>query len=319
MRTLEGKHVLVTGGAGFIGSHLIDRIILERPSGITVVSDFSLGSENNLASARTAFPALKVIKGDVADWNSLSSIQHPEVIFNLSVIPLMASLTRPEETTERNIQMAINIARLQRYDRSTLIHISSSEVYGTAQEVPMSESHPLRPETPYAASKAAADHIVLSYQRTFNLDTVIVRPFNQYGPRQNNGKYAAIVPAVTTAMLLGKDVHVSGTGTQTRDFTHVCDTVEGIVMLHNKAEPGTVANIASEAETSMNVLVAKLAVLTEYTGSVRRSTTDRPADVRRHLGDASLLRRMGWSPQISLDNGLKETVGWYRAKLDHGL
>src|SRR3989338_9724690 len=195
---LRSKTVVVTGGAGFIGSHLVDRIIDENPEKIFVLSNYFLGKQSNLSEAISRFKNLEIVKIDVGDHELVKHFfenNNVDVVFNLAVIPLPTSLELPSWTFSKNVNITSNICEMARQDKfKTLIHFSSSEVYGTSRYAPMDEKHPLEAETPYAASKVASDSLVLSYNRTFNIDCSIVRPFKNYGPRQNAGKYAAIIP-----------------------------------------------------------------------------------------------------------------------------
>ena len=197
---LSGRSLLVTGGAGFIGSHLTDRLLREQPGNLVVVDNLWLGKLANLESAFAAFPGLKFYQTDITNVRALRDIlrrEEVEIVFDLATIPLPASLVRPKWSARTIYDMALTLCELGRqgYYR-TLIHCSSSEVYGTAKYVPMDEDHPLLVRTPYAAAKAAADLLVQSYQHTFGLDATIIRPFNNYGPRQNDANYAGIIPIV---------------------------------------------------------------------------------------------------------------------------
>jgi UDP-glucose 4-epimerase len=198
---------------------------------------------------------------------------------------------------------------------ATLIHFSSSEAYGSAAYVPMDEAHPSNPSTPYAASKVASDHVVLSYWHTFGLDAAIVRPFNNFGPRQNAGTYAGIIPIVVGRAMRGEPIEIYGDGEQTRDFVFVRDTADAAVAVF--ANPGTrgrIINIASGEEVSVNVLVRELLdVLGAEVPVVH--VAPRAGDVRRHLASIDLARDLiGYAPATSLRQGLVETVGWYRAQ-----
>jgi len=178
--SLKNKSVLVTGGAGFIGSHLVDRLVREEPERITVVDNLFLGKESNLNDARASFPGLRFYRQDASDYEKMSEILEREgvqVIFNLAVIPLPASLTRPRWSFEQNLDIALTICELAREELfDTLVHFSSSEAYGTSEYAPMDEKHPLNGTTPYAASKAACDQLIFSYCRTFGMDASIIRP-----------------------------------------------------------------------------------------------------------------------------------------------
>lgn len=317
--SLAGASVLVLGGAGFIGSHLVDRLAAEGPRRVSVVDNLFLGSEGNLSHARDRLgDALRVHRLDGTDADAMAGVlreDETEVVFNLAVVPLPASLERPRWSVEQNVALALvacELGRLGLY--RTLVHFSSSEAYGSAAYVPMDESHPPVPSTPYAASKLAGDHVVLSYAHTFGLDASIIRPFNNFGPRQNAGSYAGIIPIVVGRVRDGQPIEIFGDGEQTRDFVFVRDTADAAVRVY--AEPATagrVVNVASGREVSMNELVA---LLLEALGSdiEVRHVEPRAGDVRRHWASVDLARELiGYRPRVSLREGLAETVAWYRS------
>jgi UDP-glucose 4-epimerase len=314
---LADKHVMVTGGAGFIGSHLVDRIIQEQPASLVVVDNFFLGHEANLTAARQQFPALKLFRLDASDLASMHQVvvrEQIEVVFDLAVIPLPTSLQYPVWTVETNIKIATVFCELARWGLiKTLIHCSSSEAYGTAQYVPMDEAHPQKAITPYAASKAAADQIVLSYWRTFGIDAAIVRPFNTYGPRQNPGTYAGIIPIVTRRVKAGQPIEIHGSGEQTRDFIFVRDTADAFVRVYEQeAARGQVLNVATGVEISINRLVSELLEVMNAPGHSLLHTAPRPGDVLRHCGDISLFHRLtGGQPPPINPAALAETIAWY--------
>jgi len=319
--SLSGKKVLVTGGAGFIGSHLCDRIVLDNPDELVVIDNLFLGRESNIEKARTTCHRLVFYKESVADPVKLRGIlksHQPDVIFNLSVVPLPKSLEMPGWSSDENWKMTLNLCECWREGIfETLVHFSSSEVYGTALVVPMTEAHPLMPHTPYAASKAATDHLVFSYMTTFNLDAVVLRPFNNYGPRQNKEGYAGLIPIVIDRVLKNEMIEIYGDGMQTRDFIFVEDTADATVRAYqNRKAHGKMYNLCSGMETSVNTIVSKILTITSSKVSVRH-TEMRPGDISRHCGDASLAREtLGFTPRCDLDLGLKRTVEWYRSQ--HG-
>ncbi|NOX63543.1 MAG: NAD-dependent epimerase/dehydratase family protein [Chloroflexi bacterium] len=321
---LRGKNLLVTGGAGFIGSHLVDRLILEEPAALVVVDNLWLGRLSNLESARAAYPALKFYRVDVAKARAMKNIlekEHIDVVFDLATIPLPASLTRPKWSARQIYEMALDICELGRlgyYDR--LIHCSSSEVYGSAAYVPMDEEHPLLARTPYAAAKAAADLLVRSYQDTFGLKAMIVRPFNNYGPRQNDKNYAGVIPIVIRRILAGKAPIIYGDGEQTRDYSFVTDVADGIARLaQTDAALGQVVNIASGQEISVNRLVRGIAAAMNYDGPIEYAA-ERPGDVRRHLAAIDRARALiDYKPLTPLEIGLKRTVEWYLGQIEHSV
>lgn len=319
--TLAGKNVLVTGGAGFIGSHLVERIIAEHPARLVVVDNFFLGKESNLAAAQAAYSGLKVYRQDAAAFDAMAAIVASEsidVLFNLAIVPLPASLVNPRWTVDVNVALATvpsELLRLGYYQ--TLIHFSSSEAYGSAGYVPMDEEHPCLPSTPYAASKLAGDYVVLSYRETYGIDAAILRPFNNYGPRQNAGAYAGILPIVVGNALRGEPIRIFGDGEQTRDFVFVRDTADAAIGVYQSgATRGRIINIASGEETTINVLVEELLSGLGVDVPIMYEPA-RPGDVRRHCGGIELARRLiDYKPKTSLSDGLRETVGWYRSSLD---
>lgn len=236
-----------------------------------------------------------------------------DVVFDLATIPLPISIVRPRWSAERIAKMATVIAELgRRAAYGTLVHCSSSEVYGTAVEIPMSETHPLNVETPYAAGKAAADLIVRSYWETFELDAAIVRPFNTYGPRQNEGAYGGLIPMTLRRIRAGEPPVILGDGEQTRDFTYVGDTVDGIVeTFRSPRSRRRVMNLGTGRETSVNEVVHFLCEIVGYRGAPVRLPA-RPGDVRRHRSDASLAKELiDYRPRVGIEEGLRRTAEWY--------
>ena len=318
-RSLSGKSVMVTGGAGFIGSHLCDRIARAKPSRLVIVDDFSLGKVRNIDLLKDD-PKVRVCRQDARDLAGIREIledERVEVVFNLAVIPLPMSLKLPLETVLTNVTITANVCELQRKRKfETLVHCSSSEAYGTALYVPMDEEHPEKPLTPYAASKIACDQVAVSYFKTFGLDISIARPFNSYGPRQNELSYAGVIPLTIERILRGKPPVLFGDGRQTRDYTYVADTVEGILGVYSCEDAkGRIINIASGREVTILTLIEKIAKIMGHKGEIVRKAP-RPGDVRRHKGDISLAKKLfGYSPKTSFDEGLKKTVDWYSHEL----
>jgi len=318
MGLTNGK-ILVIGGAGFIGSHLIDRLIREKPSSLIVVDNFFLGEDKirNLAEAKSAFPALKVYNQDASKLQTMKKIlkdEDIEIVFNLAVVCLPASLVRPKWVHDTNVTITSTFCELLRKDCfGTLIHFSSSEAYGDAKQVPMDESHPLKPTTPYGASKIASDHLVLSYYKTFGIDVSIVRPFNTYGPRQNEGTYAGVIPLTIKRILKGESPVIYGDGLQTRDYTYVTDVADAAVKVyHTKSTRGKILNIASAKEISIKDLVSKIAKLMNCKKPI---VYDKPrsGDVHRFIGSNSLAKKLiNYEPKVDFKDGLRHTIDWYR-------
>jgi len=316
---LNNKSILVAGGAGFIGSHLVDRLIDEKPENLVVVDNFYLGEDKirNLSSAKSRFPSLKVYREDAAKMRLMKKNlknESIEVVFNLAAICLPASLIKPKWTYDTNVAIVSNLCELLRKDYfKTLIHFSSSEAYGDAEQVPMDESHPLKPTTPYGASKIASDHLILSYYKTFDIDVSIVRPFNTYGPRQNEGTYAGVIPLTIRRILRGESPVIYGDGLQTRDYTYVTDVADAAVKVYQaKSTRGKVLNIASAKEISIKDLISKIAKLMNCKKPVIYDK-QRPGDVRRFIGSNSLAKKIiNYKPKVDFEEGLRRTINWYR-------
>lgn len=319
---LRGKSVLVSGGAGFIGSHLVDRLIEEEPARLTVVDNFFLGRERNLELARTSRPDLDIKRLDAADLAAMQDVaveRDIDVVFDLAVVPLPTSLTYPVWTIQTNVGIATTFCELARRGLiDTLVHCSSSEAYGSARHVPMDEEHPHDAITPYAASKSAADAIVTSYVKTFGIDATIVRPFNNFGPRQNLGSYAGIIPIVVQRVKQGLPIEIHGDGEQTRDFIFVRETAEMLVRAFaNSQTRGTVVNVATGIETSVNQLVTALLDVMDAQNHEVVHTQERPGDVRRHCADVTRARELlSYVPHVISTEQLRETVGYYLAEFD---
>jgi len=318
--TLNSKSILVIGGAGFIGSHLVDRLIDERPEKLVVVDNFYFGKDKmrNLSSAKTRLPSLKVYNQDAAKMRSMRQIlknENIDVVFNLAVICLPVSLTRPKWTYDTNSAISSTLCELLRRDcYKTLVHFSSSEAYGDAEQIPMDENHSLRPTTPYGASKIASDHLVLSYIRTFDVDASIIRPFNAYGPRQNEGSYAGVIPLTIGRILEGESPMIHGDGLQTRDYTYVTDTADAAVKIYYaKSTRGRILNIASGKEMSIKNLISKIAELMNCSKPIIYAAP-RPGDVRRFIGSNALAKKLiNYEPKVDFNGGLRLTIDWYRS------
>lgn len=315
---VPGSRVLVTGGAGFLGSYVVECLLDEGATRVVVVDDFSLGRRENLVNVADS-PGLDVIELDCSDMDGLRAVCEAEAgfdaCFNLAVIPLPASLEEPRRTTDANVAMTTSVCELGRVGLfRRLVQFSSSEVYGTACTAPMAEDHPLHPHTPYAASKAATDHIALSYWITFRLPTTVVRPFNAYGPRQNDKAYAGLIPQVVRDVEAGRTVTIHGDGEQTRDYTHARDVARSTLRLaeHDDAL-GRAFNTGSGSEHTVNSLVSSLLrALGEAEWPVVHGPP-RLGDVRRLVADVSAARELvGFETSVDLDEGLAETVAWYR-------
>lgn len=319
--TLRNKRFLVVGGAGFIGSWIVNKIMLHEPEKTLIIDNLFSGKMENLINAKHKVgDKLKIYKKDATDYKTLKEIFAREgdidVVFNLAVKPLFVSFIDPAGVFWTSVKIALNLLEIQRQGMfKTLIHFSSSETYGTAEYVPMDENHPLRPTTPYGAGKAAADHLTMSYYKSYGNDVAIIRPFNNFGPRQNEKTYAAVIPTAILKILNGEPPVIFGDGNQTRDFIYVEDTAEAAIKVYEtKATRGKILNIGRSKETSINELVTMIMKTMDCKSHI---LYDKPrvGDVRRHCADISLAKTLiGFNPKTSLEQGLKKTVAWYTSK-----
>jgi UDP-glucose 4-epimerase len=316
--SLNGRTVLVTGGAGFIGSHLVDRLLAEGAAHVVVIDNLFLGSEANLAEA-LASGKVTFYRDDAEIASSLDYIfdRHDiDVVFNLATKALNYSFINPANAFDTNVKVALNLLELQRRGRfATLCHFSTSEVYGTAVYEPMDEAHPRNPTTTYAAGKAAADLAVESWVRMFDLDAFIVRPFNNYGPRQNHqGLLAGVIPITAVRVLTGGQPEIHGDGTQSRDFIYVTDTVDAVVKLFGVLPAGESVNISTDNQVSITELITRICAHYGYTGEIVRKDA-RPADVQCHNASNAKVKELIAYQLTDFDTGLADTLEWYRDRI----
>lgn len=315
--TVKNKNILVTGGAGFIGSHLVDRLILEGARQVVVVDNLFLGNERYLTGALAQGA---VFYRDDAEFSGTLEyiIQNHKIdmVFNCATKALNYSFINPRNACDTNTTVVLNLLELQRKQAfGSLCHFSSSEAYGTAVYEPMDEQHPLNPTTTYAAGKAAADIILQSYVRMFGVDAFIVRPFNNYGPRQNyEGPLAAVIPLTVRRVLSGEPPEIHGNGEQSRDFIYVMDTVDAVLRACEKMAPGEIVNISVANKIKIGDLIRTIAELMDYRGGIVYREA-RGSDVYCHAGSNERLRSLIQLDLTSLEDGLKMTIDWYRREL----
>lgn len=316
---MKYKRFLVVGGAGFVGSHLVDTLVAHGAEKVVVVDNMFLGKIENVAQAAK--------KGDVTvyreDARYLTAVENiverekPEAVFNLAVKCLPYGLVDPEGSFMTGVEIAHNLANLLRKNKyERLLHFSSSEAYGTAINVPMNEDHPLDPTTPYGAGKAAADLLLLSYHKLFDLEISIIRPFNMYGERQNMEAYAAVIPLTIWRILKGQQPVIEGDGLQTRDLTYVKDIVEAsLKMLECDEAIGKVVNVGQGKEMDIKTVISVICDALNYPFDRVEHRPPRPSDVRRLHADINLAKKMlGYQPTTSFEKGIKLTILWFKSQ-----
>lgn len=317
MPSIKGKKILVTGGAGFIGSHLCDELLMNGAEKVVCIDNFFLGKMDNIADA-SKHNNFVLYRDDVRHFGVMQSVMEKEnidVVFNMATIALNYSFFNPFDAYMVNVEIANVLLELLRVGAyKTLIHTSSSEAYGTAQYSPMDENHPTDPTTPYAAGKAAADMMVHSFSKVLDLDISVIRPFNNYGPRQNaDGPLAGIIPATAKRIKNGKKPVINGDGEQTRDFIYVKDTVRGLILSYEKEESrGKIINLGSGIDMTMNSLIKGICEYMGYKGEWEHKE-ERTSDVRNLCANIDRAKEvLGFEPQIKFEDGIKETLDWYK-------
>lgn len=314
--------IFVTGADGFIGSHLIEALVKREYDVRCLVLYNSFNSWGWLDSCETQLKRnLDVVLGDIRDPHGMkNAIKGCDVIIHLAaLIAIPYSYRSPASYIETNINGTLNVLQAGRdLDVDQIIHTSTSEVYGTAQYIPIDESHPLNAQSPYAASKIAADQLALSFHRSFDTPVSIIRPFNTYGPRQSA---RAVIPSIIKQLLNNTETISLGSLTPTRDFTFVSDTAAGFISaIGNDKTVGTVTNLGSAFEVSIGE-TAK--IISELAGQNATILTDekrlRPkaSEVDRLFACCSKAEStMGWAPKYSgaagFRKGLGETLTWFR-------
>jgi NAD dependent epimerase/dehydratase len=311
----NGRRVLVTGGEGFIGSTLVERLVREGADVRALVHYNPFGRAGWLDPE--VHREVRVLPGDVRDAERVfTAVDGCEVVFHLAaLIGIPYSYLAPESYVQVNVTGTHHVARAcLRAGVARMVHTSTSETYGTARTVPISEEHPLQPQSPYSASKIGGDMMALSFFHAFELPVAVVRPFNTYGPRQST---RAVIPTILSQLHAGAAEIQLGTTTPTRDFNYVDDTVAGFLAVAAcDRAVGEVVNIGSGREISIGDLVR---LLIDITGSTATVATDparlRPAgsEVERLLCDNTRAREWaGWEPQVPLEEGLRRTSDWVR-------
>ncbi|OGD48231.1 hypothetical protein A3K79_07200 [Candidatus Bathyarchaeota archaeon RBG_13_46_16b] len=320
---MKYRKLLVVGGAGFVGSHVVDALVKHGAEKIVVVDNMFLGKMENLNEAIQKGNVI-VYKEDARYLTALENIierEKPEGVFNLAVKCLPYGFIDPEGAFMTGVEIAHNLANILRKKKfERLLHFSSSEAYGTAvkERVPMDENHPLDPNSPYGAGKAAADLLLLSYYKLFNLEISIIRPFNFYGERQNMEAYAAVIPVTIWRILNGERPILEGDGLQSRDFTYVKDGAEvAVKMMDCDKAVGRVVNVGQGKEIDIKTVISMICDALDYPFDKVERKPPRPSDIRRLHADITLAKKMlGYSPKTGFNEGIELTIDWFRSKME---
>ena len=309
---LRAKSVLVTGGAGFIGSHLVQSLV-DRGAEVTVIDDLSTGSIANLDGCRSA---IDFIEGDCCEPDVAAHVADSDLVLHLAVRNVRASIRDPKENFRVNAGGTLELLEAMRHGRrGRFVYVSSSEIYGTAVAGEFSEETLPAPTTVYGAGKLAGELLTLAYFRTYNMDTAVIRPFNNYGPRSHfEGDSGEVIPKFILRALAGEPLLVHGDGTQTRDFMYVEDTADWLCELAlAESLTGGVFNIGYGREVTVNELARLILERTGATAPVRH-VEPRPGDLPRLLADVKLIRKHSdYTPRVGFEEGLERTIAHFGA------
>lgn len=316
-----GKKVLVTGAGGFIGSHLVEALVKLGSQVRAFIRYNSRGDIGLLKwTGSDVLSEIEIVAGDLRDSEAvLNATESRDFVFHLgALIGIPYSYVHPREVIDTNIMGTFNVLMACRQrDVPKMIHTSTSEVYGSAQRVPIDEDHPLQGQSPYAASKIGADKLAESFFRSFDVNVCTVRPFNTYGPRQSD---RAVIPTIISQALVGKEIKLGALWPR-RDYTFVRDTVEGFIKAAESTKTiGLEVNLGSNNDIGIGDLATKiLRLLGKDIPIIEESNRLRPdlSEVKHLRADYSLAEQtFGWKPVISLDQGLNEVIQWIDSHSD---
>ncbi len=315
LKELENKEVLVTGGCGFIGSE-VTKQLSNAGSKITIIDNLSSGKEEYVKD----IAGVSLIKVDLNDKEKIQElVKEKDFVIDLAALPFIPdSYFYPNEFFETNVNATINLALAASKEKKIkrFVHISSSEIYGSARHVPMDENHPTTPQSTYAVSKLAGERVVFTMHKEHNIPAVIIRPFNSFGP---NITQPYIIPEIISQLLKNQDEITLGNINSKRDLTFVSDTARGIILaLIVEGIIGETINIGSQRALSIKELAVNIANIMGKEISINvDSTRFRPHDVDTLVCDYNKANKLlGWKPEISINEGLEQTIEWVKK---HGI
>jgi dTDP-glucose 4,6-dehydratase len=310
------ESVLVTGGAGFIGSHLVDVLLERADARVTVIDRLSIGGRRENLAHHEGDDRFAFVVADVNDVETLDALvlEADTVVHAAAEAHVDRSIAGPREFVVSNVLGTQTVLEACREHRKRMLMVSTDEVYGQGpiDGGSFAEDDPVRPRSPYAASKAAADLLCQAYRQTYGVDVTIVRGTNAFGPRQ----LERVVPTYTLAALEGRPIPVYGRGEQRREYLYVTEWARAALAVLERGDPGVVYNIGDGFELSNLELALRICALTGADESLITFVEDRPGHDFRYGVRADRVHGLGWRPRVGFDDGLAMTVDWYRAHLD---
>ena len=302
---MRNKLVVVTGGAGFIGSHIAWELVKDNE--VVVIDNLHAGKEENVP------PGAKLVKADIRDYDAIADLikQADYVFHEAAQVSVGESVRDPVFTEEVNVIGTLNILKALLEGHGKLIFASSAAVYGDNPNLPLKEAERPRPLSPYGVTKATGEEYLRVFHELYGLPVVALRYFNVFGPRQSANQYAGVISIFINRALKNEPLVIFGDGKQTRDFIYVKDVVKANVLVaESKRANGRVFNVATGKQTSILELAQKVIGITGANASIVFGKP-RPGDIRHSLADISEIRKLGFEPEWSLEDGLKKTVEWY--------
>jgi len=311
------QRILVAGGAGFIGSYIVDEL-LEAGAEVTVLDNFSTGRMENLEKHRRS-KRFHLIKGDIREDKQVrAAVKDVDAVFNdAAVVSVRLSIEHPLLVNEVNVNGALNLLKASADSGvKRFIQASSASVYGDAEALPITEDTAYKPISPYAVSELAAESYARAFYRAYGLQTVCLRYFNVYGPRQSYSPYTGAITIFMNQLLKGKPITIFGDGEQTRDFVYVEDVASAnMLALTRKDAGGEVFNIATGAATSINELVKTLLKITGNSGTEPFHTDPKLGEIKHSRASIDKARMLlGYNPVFTIDSGLRQLVNWFTLK-----
>jgi len=318
----KNRKVLVTGAEGFIGSHLVEELVKKGVKVRAFVLYNSFNSWGWLEDIpKSSLKKIEIFLGDIRDPNSVNkALRGMDTVYHLAaLIGIPFSYVSQDSYIDTNVKGALNVLQAARELKvERVIHTSTSEVYGTAQYVPIDEKHPINPQSPYAATKASADYLALSFHKSFNLPVTILRPFNTFGPRQSA---RAVITTIITQILSGKTTINLGNVTTTRDFNYVKNVVDAFVTIaKTEGTEGDVYNVGTGREISIKELantIAKVLGRKVHIAQDKIRVRPRKSEVMQLNCNFNKFNNLcGWGPRVSFEEGIEVTCAWIRKNLD---